>query len=84
MAIRILVVGHGIAAIHEVAVAKAFKTLGHEVESFYWATYFQSHSYFLRQWRRIQNKFLFGPTIRRINRDLALKAVKDSPELIFI
>jgi spore maturation protein CgeB len=55
---KILVVGDGHSAIHEVAVVAAFKKLGHEVESFYWQDYFKSSNPIGQLWRRAQNKFV--------------------------
>lgn len=81
---KIMVVGDGHSAIHEVAVVAAFKKLGHEVEPFYWYSYFQSRNPLVRLWRRAQNKFLIGPTFNRLNRDLVKKAVEFEPKLIFI
>lgn len=81
---RILVVGDGHSAIHEVAVVTAFKKLGHEVEPFYWQSYFKSSNLLGRLWKKTQNKFLLGPTINRLNRNLVKKAVVFAPKLIFI
>jgi hypothetical protein len=81
---RILVVGDGHSAIHEVAVAAAFKHLGNSVEAFYWQNYFSSSNPLGKLWRRAQNKFLIGPTINRLNCDLVKMAVKFEPELIFV
>ena len=81
---KILVVGDGHSAIHEVAVVGAFKQLGHQVEPFYWQAYFSASNPLLRLWRRAQNKFLIGPTINRLNRDFVKKAVEFGPKLIFI
>jgi len=81
---KILVVGDGHSAIHEVAVVAAFNKLGHEVESFYWHSYFKSSNLFGRLWKKAQNKFLLGPTINRLNRHLVKKAVEFDPKLIFI
>ena len=81
---KILVVGDGHSAIHEVAVVGAFKQLGHQVEPFYWQIYFNATNLLVRLWRRVQNKFLIGPTINRLNRNLVKFAVNFGPELIFI
>lgn len=81
---KILVVGDGHSAIHEVAVVGAFKKLGHQVESFYWQKYFSTFNPLASFLHRAQNKFLIGPTIFRLNRDLIKKAVEFGPELIFI
>jgi len=81
---KILVVGDGHSAIHEVAVVEAFKQLGHQVESFYWQAYFSAANVLFLQWHLTQNKFLIGPTIKKLNKDLIKKAVQFSPDLIFI
>ena len=81
---KILVVGDGHSAIHEVAVVEAFKNLGHQVETFYWQTYFNSQNPLVRLWQRIQNKFIVGPTLVRLNADLINVANKFNPKLIFI
>ncbi|MBU3917548.1 glycosyltransferase [bacterium] len=81
---KILVVGDGHSAIHEVAVVDAFKKLGHQVESFYWQAYFNSQNSVERLWQRIQNKFIIGPTIDRLNADLVNAVAQFNPKLIFI
>jgi hypothetical protein len=81
---KILVVGDGHSAIHEVAVVEAFKKLGHKVEKFLWSTYFNSQNPLVRLWSRIQNKFIIGPTIEKINTDLVCAANQFSPKLIFV
>ncbi|MBF0414786.1 MAG: glycosyltransferase [Magnetococcales bacterium] len=81
---KILVVGDGRSAIHEVAVVEAFGELGHQVESFYWQPYFASRSKLEYLWLRFQDKFIIGPTINRINSDLIKAAIKFNPHIIFI
>lgn len=81
---KILVIGDGHSAIHEVAVVEAFKKLGHMVEPFYWQSYFKSSNALGRLWKKAQNKFLLGPTINRLNRHLVKKAAEFDPKLIFI
>ncbi|MDA9296044.1 glycosyltransferase [Burkholderiales bacterium] len=81
---KILVVGDGHSAIHEVAVFEAFQKLGHQVEAFYWHTYFNSQNPLVRLWQRIQNKFIIGPTLGGLNADLINAAVQFIPKLIFI
>lgn len=81
---KILVVGDGNSAIHEVAVVDAFQKLGHQVEAFYWQTYFNSQNPLLRLWERIQNKFIFGPILNKLNADLIISSVNFSPKFIFI
>ncbi|MEI6334904.1 MAG: glycosyltransferase [Methylococcaceae bacterium] len=81
---KILVVGDGHSAIHEVAVVEAFKKLGHQVEAFYWYDYFNSQNSFVRLWQRVQNKFIIGPTLNRLNTDLIKVAAEFNPTLIFV
>jgi spore maturation protein CgeB len=81
---KILVIGDGHSAIHEVAVFEAFKKLGHQVEAFYWHTYFNSQNPLVRLWQRVQNKFIIGPTLDRLNAELINAAVQFNPKLIFI
>ena len=81
---KILVVGDGHSAIHEVAVVKAFRKLGYEVCSLFWYDYFRSRNLIFRLWRKAQNKFLIGPRFNRFNRDLVHYALQYEPSLIFI
>jgi len=81
---KILVVGDGHSSIHEVAVVGTFKKLGHDVEAFYWHNYFNSQNPLVRLWHRIQNKFIIGPTIDRLNIDLVNVAKLFNPKLVFI
>ncbi|MBC7203723.1 MAG: glycosyltransferase [Pusillimonas sp.] len=84
MNMKILVVGDGHSAIHEVAVVEALRKLGHQVKPFYWQSYFNSQNPVGRLWQRVQNKFLIGPTLRKINTDLVDAAGQFNPKLIFI
>ena len=79
-----MVVGNGHSAIHEVAVVDALKHLGHQVKPFYWHSFLNSSSWLLRLWRRLQNKFLVGSMITKINLLLIQKSLQFEPELIFI
>ena len=81
---KILVVGDGHSPIHEVAVTYAFQKLGHQVETFYWQTYFNSDNLLFRYWQRVQNKFIIGPTLNKLNADLVNAAVQFHPNLVFI
>src|SRR5712692_2851878 len=81
---RILVVGDGHSEIHEVAVAAAFRRLGHCVDTFYWHEYFKTGNRVGQQWLKAQHKFIVGPRISRVNADLVAKATLFRPELVFI
>lgn len=85
---KILVVGDWHSELHETVVQSALKALGHEVEGFAWCTYFRAHlprdGALGQLFRRIQNKFVAGPAIRRINLDLMAKVRQFQPEMVFI
>jgi spore maturation protein CgeB len=81
---KILIVGDGGSDIHEVAVMKSFKNMGHEVKSFYWHPYFKAENRLVNLWRRFQNKYIIGPAINKINHDLISITLKFSPKLIFV
>src|SRR5438132_514451 len=81
---KILVAGDGYSEIHEVAVAHAFRRLGHHVGTFYWHEYFKTDSDFRRQWLKAQHKFIVGPTIAKLNADLVARAEEFRPDLVFI
>jgi spore maturation protein CgeB len=86
---KILVVGDWHSRIHEEAVANAMSELGHTVVRFEWCKYFQPplESFARRlvhMGRRLQNKYLWGPTVRALNRDLVKAAKLEEPDLIFV
>lgn len=83
---RILVVGDWHSELHEQAVFDAFVELGHQVESFAWHAYFESDGRrsFSSLATRVQNRFLAGPAIQRLNRDLIALAQRFGPDLVFV
>jgi spore maturation protein CgeB len=81
---KVLVVGDGHSKIHEVPVVDALKKLGHTTDCLYWSSYFYNENLVMRIWLKIQNKFLFGPSIKKLNRNLLAKATYMNPALIFI
>jgi hypothetical protein len=81
---KILVVGDGHSEIHERAVAESFRKLGHKVEVFYWYSYFQADNSAKSYWFRGQNKFIWGPQLYKLNRDLIQMVCRFIPDLIFI
>lgn len=81
---RILVVGDGQSEIHEVAVANAFRTLGHDVEVFYWGPFFYANRPVQRLLLRAQNKFTWGPAVVSMANTLVAKVCDFGPDLIFI
>ncbi len=85
---KILVVGDWHSELHEQAVFEAFGKLGHEVFAFPWFQYFRPCVGWL-SWpdlflKRAQNKYLMGPLLSGINRDLLEVAAQKQPELVFV
>jgi spore maturation protein CgeB len=76
---KILVVGDWGSDIHEKPLADAFEKLGHSVSRFAWG-----HRFNTSIAMRLQNKFLLGPVLRRINRDLKEKVHQERPNLVFV
>lgn len=81
---NILIVGDWHSELHEEAVYCAFAALGHQPHRFAWHQYFQPGGGAPRLIARVQNKFLAGPLIARINRDLVRMAAEVRPDLVFI
>lgn len=92
---KILVVAdwHG-AEIYAEVFAKSFEELGHEVRRFSWKEYFKHYQYSTRYetdnnkiksiYYRLQNKYILGPAVNKINRDLIEQVNLFKPDLIFI
>lgn len=81
---KILVVGDGHSSIHERAVVKSFKKLDHKTKYFYWYKYFYTSNLINGYWKRIKNKFIVGPIIKKINLDFYKFSINFKPDLIFI
>lgn len=85
---KILVVGDWHSDLHEQAVFDALQRLGHEVFAFAWHRYFLPRSGALSGLdsflKRAQNKYLLGPVLRRLNRDLLAAAQRHRPEMVFV
>lgn len=85
--LKILIAGDWHSDLHEEVVDRAFRQLGHETVRFPWHQYFQSAGLMGRLARpgyRLQNKFLMGPIVSRINRDLAARVKESEPDAVFI
>lgn len=92
---KILVVAdwHG-SEIYAEVFSKSFERLGNKVECFSWKEYFKHYQYSDRYetdgnklkslYYRIQNKFISGPTVDKINNDLLDRVNSLKPDLIFI
>lgn len=85
--------GHG-GAIYDEALAGGFSKLGHKVVRLTWKEHFHNYPYAnvyqtdgnrLRSlYYRLQNRFMFGPAMHRLNTDLLQQATALQPDLIFI
>lgn len=92
---KILIVGDFHSQIHEQAFYKAFEKIGEDVHHFSWHGYFKGYTTYAgkNESRQIslkslyylaQNKYLFGPVIRRINKEMIDRCQALKPELVFI
>jgi hypothetical protein len=86
---KILLAGDWHSQVHEEPAARALASLGHEVHRFGWSRYFERpRSGPARTIRhvalRLQNKYLAGPAVSRLNGDLVAEARRLSPDLLFV
>lgn len=85
---RILIVGDWYSEVHEEVASTALRSLGHQVEEFKWSHYFKSgrgiFGRFLGLIRRAQNKYVAGPIINLINKDLLNHVRHFQPEMLFV
>jgi hypothetical protein len=85
--LKYLLAGDWHSELHEEAVFGALKDLEHVVVRFPWYHYFNRASQenlLFRITLRIQNKYLIGPAVNRLNRDLIALATEEQPDAIFI
>lgn len=89
---KILVVGDYHSRLYEEALFNAFVDLGFCTEKFAWWPYFYGYQYGLEKKQNIlkkiyykfQNKFLIGPVLAKINKDLYDQVCNFKPDLIFV
>ncbi|MCG2659081.1 MAG: glycosyltransferase [Kiritimatiellae bacterium] len=87
---KILIAGDWHSDLHEEPVYRAFQKLGHEARRFAWHEYFRIRSggrmpnIFDTVNCKFQNKYMVGPRITKLNRDLIAKANEYHPDLLFI
>lgn len=86
---KILIVGDWHSDIHEEVVFKALTELGHTPFRFSWHQYFRCGdkgvlNYAVSIFRKIENKFIFGPSVRRLNIDLLATVRRICPQIIFV
>jgi len=90
--IKILIAGDWHSTIYEEPLSRAFKKSGATVSEFKWHDYFAIKptrnfgplSIVKYLFSKIQEKFLFGPIISRINKDLFAFIEKTDPDVIFL
>jgi len=85
---RVLVAGDWHSDLHETEVCKSLRRLGHEALEFKWFHYFQFDPRKSRSVdalvKRLQNKFVTGPIISRLNADFLSQVRAHKPDLIFV
>lgn len=75
---------------YEKACAKAMQSLGHVVKLFSWTERFRIHlpskpePVYKSLWAGIQNKFIFGPQIIALNKELLQEVSSFKPDALFI
>jgi len=85
---NILVAGDGHSELHEMPLIQAFRSLGYRAEGFLWNAYFKSADtpakVLFSPLLRAQDKFVRGPAVARLNRDLVGYAARMKPDMLFI
>ncbi|MCL4512198.1 MAG: glycosyltransferase [Bacteroidetes bacterium] len=86
---KVLISGEWLWAHYQEACARALESLGHEVVRFGWYQHFfdkppGKDPQFKSTIARLQNKYLFGPLIDKINRDFFGVAMDTEPDIIWL
>lgn len=85
---KILVAGDWHSELHEEAVYRALRELGHQVPTLRWHQYFVPCKGWLRPfdriWKKAQNKYLAGPLLTRINQNLLRLVQREKPDAVFV
>ena len=84
---KILMAGDWHSDLHEEVAADALETLGCRVVRFKWHGYFRhgaSRTSLRALLLRAQNRFMAGPAVRRLNRDLVALARAEQPDVVFL
>jgi hypothetical protein len=86
--VKVLVAGDWHSELHEEVVAAALRRLGHAVAELRWCRFFERtgapRSRLADLGRRAQNKYLFGPALAQLNRQLVAQALEFGPDVVFI
>lgn len=84
---KIIVAGDWRSEVHEEPFHKALLQLGHTSVRFSWHQYFKPNNpigRILSPGFRFQDKYLVGPAVHRLNRDLAALVETEKPDAVFI
>jgi hypothetical protein len=84
---KILIVGDWHSQLHEEALYQALRQLGSEVLRFPWYVYFRPVRLLGRMVLpafKFQNKYILGPLVSRLNRDLVASAWREQPDAVFV
>lgn len=84
---KIVIAGNWHSAIHEEPVYRALRQLGQEVVRFPWHQYFTPPDSVLPlalPLFKAQNKFILGPLVSKLNRDLITRVSQQRPDVLFI
>lgn len=85
--LKILLVGDWHSNLHEEAVRQALEELGQEVVCFPWHHYFKPDTKagkIFSPFFKVQNKYLFGPTLKSLNEDLVSVFKQYLPDVVFV
>lgn len=84
---KILIAGDWHSQLHEEAASRALMQLGHRVVCFPWHQYFKTSGVLGRlaiPALKFQNKYLVGPRLDRLNRDLVARVAIEAPDAVFV
>lgn len=84
---KILIAGDWHSELHEEAVFNALRSLGHETLRFPWHQYFKPGTplgWLRSPLLKAQNKYMLGPVMRGLNRDLLDRVAGDQPDILFV
>lgn len=87
---RVLLASDWQGQMHAEAFSRAWTEMGVEVVEFSWKEYFvngfsgSGESNQSSLFSRFQNKYIFGPTIFRLNKDLVSLSMRSRPDLLFV
>ena len=83
---RVFIAGDWHSDLHEQEMLKAVRRMGHEVGEFKWYGYYTASPGLLLSdlIQRVQNKYVLGPTLARVNRDFVKNVEAFRPDVVFV